>query len=63
VQPIATGQGVIKRPVSTGDWPSTSSRKNGSETNVRFCAVNEQIEFTTESAKTGRAKSSSASIG
>jgi len=39
VKSTATGQGVIKRPVSTADRPSTSSRKNGSETKRRIGVI------------------------
>ena len=43
--------------------PRTSSKKKGSETKARFWAVNEQTDVATDSAKTGRANSSTASIG
>src|SRR5580700_3326577 len=62
-KPTATGHGVINRPVSTADRPRTSSKKKGSETKARFWAVNEQTDVATDSAKTGRANSSTASIG
>src|SRR5450830_11425 len=49
-----TAQGVIKKPVSTGDRPSTVSKQKGNETNARLCVAKVQIDVTTDKKNIGR---------
>ena len=62
VKPTAIGHGVISSPVSGRSAEHLLEEERQRDAG-QVCALNEQIEPTTESANTGRAKSSSASIG
>ncbi len=58
-----TGQGVMRKPVSTCERPSTPISRNGSDTKASPCVANEQIAVITDSAKIGMRKRSTGIIG
>ena len=52
ISAVATGQGVMSRPVAASDIFSVPSKKNGSATSARLADANEEIEVASDNAKT-----------
>ena len=55
---VASGQGVIIRPVVAAGRCSVSSKKKGSATNERLCAAKEEIDVASDREKIGRRRRS-----